>query len=260
MNGNLDEGEGQPGGHAICIVGFRSPTRAPVPDGEVAYDDANVDIVYLHDDNLGPNARFRVVEVEDESETTIDLKPEAPAPTNGNWPTTNPTEGYGTITPTELVVAVHQELRTAPLALQKAAMDWSAWLPDVLDLETKKLKVKGEAPPKTGMLVGTRFLRLRDYLDQELKTALQARPPRVLADARLQLWEKVSPMSLHIGLVRVSHDGMPMMDILFDTSDSDRHLRPTAYIAYHENVQWLLERFNAQEVGNIDLGRLVRAW
>ena len=260
VNGDLDDGEGQPGGHAICIVGFRSPTRAPVPDGEVAYDDANVDIVYLHDDNLGPNARFRVVEVEDESETTIDLKPEAPAPTNGNWPTTNPTEGYGTITPTELVVAVHQELRTAPLALQKAAMDWSAWLPDVLDLETKKLKVKGEAPPKTGMLVGTRFLRLRDYLDQELKTALQARPPRVLADARLQLWEKVSPMSLHIGLVRASHDGMPMMDILFDTSDSDRHLRPTAYIAYHENVQWLLERFNAQEVGNIDLGRLVRAW
>lgn len=260
VNGELDEGEGQLEGHAICIVGFRSSKPASVPDNEVALDDANVDIIYLHDDNLGPNVRFRVVEVDDAAGNTIDLKPEAPPPTNGDWPTTNPTETYGTITPTELVVAVHQELRTAPLALQQAAIKWSAWLPEILDLETKKKKIKGEVPPNTGMLVGSRFLRLRDYLDQELRTALQARPSHVLADARMRLWEKVSPMSLHIGLVRVSHDGMPMMDILFDTSDSDRHLQPTAYVAYHADVPWLLQRFNDQEVGEIDLGHMVRAW
>lgn len=48
------------------------------------------------------------------------------------------------------------------------------------------------------------------------------------------LWEKVAPMSLPIGLVRVSLGTEPMMDILFDTSDSDRHLRPTAYLAFRE--------------------------
>jgi hypothetical protein len=219
----------------------------------VARDDANVNIVYLHDDNLGPNARFRIVDVDDPAGVTIDLHPEAPPPMNGAWPTTNPTQSYGTLTPVELVVAVHHELRTAPLALQRAAIESSAWLPDILEHDTV------EEHAATGMLVGSRFLRLQDYVDGELRRALRQRPADVLARARLELWEKVPPMSLHIGLVRVSLGTVPMMDVLFDTSDSDRHLKPTAYVAYHEQVPWLMKRFSKQ-IEALDLGCMVQAW
>jgi hypothetical protein len=67
-------------------------------------------------------------------------------------------------------------------------------------------------------------------------------------------------MSLHIGLVRVSLGTEPMMDILFDTSDSDRHLRPTAYLAFRAHVPWLLSRWQKLSGEDIDLGVLVRAW
>ncbi|HET7506348.1 MAG TPA: hypothetical protein VFK02_35255 [Kofleriaceae bacterium] len=67
-------------------------------------------------------------------------------------------------------------------------------------------------------------------------------------------------MSLHIGLVRVSLGTEPMMDILFDTSDSDRHLRPTAYVAFQRQVPWLLKRWNELLGEDLDLGKLVRAW
>jgi hypothetical protein len=257
VHGELDDGERA--GHAVCIVGFRSPDLAAVPNGEALLDDATISHVYVHDDNLGPNVRFRIDEVPEIAEgagTTVDLRAEAPEPRSGKWPTTNPTTAYGTITPTELVVAVHQELRTEPLALQRAAIKWSQWLPSILAHEIGQQKRHGA----TGMLVGSRFLRLSDYVEGELKSALRQRQPQVLARARLELWEKVAPMSLHIGLVRVSLRTMPVMDVLFDTSDSNRHLRPTACVAYHEQVPWLLERWIDLIGDEIDLGRLVRAW
>ena len=98
------------------------------------------------------------------------------------------------------------------------------------------------------------------YAEYELASTLGELPAKVLANARLALWEKVSPMSLHIGLVRVSLGTEPMMDILFDTSDSDRHLRPTAYVAFHAQVPWLLERWADVAGEDIELGTLVRAW
>ncbi|MEO8706284.1 MAG: hypothetical protein ABI867_40010 [Kofleriaceae bacterium] len=256
VRGDLDDGIDR-GAHAVCIVGVRSPAPAPVEDGTAALDDENVNVVYLHDDNLGPNVRFEIVDVPDLAGDTIDLRPAPPEPPRGPWPTVNPTSAYGTITPTELVVAVHHELRTAPLALQQAAIKWSAWLPAIMDYANAQ-----QSKPTTGvtgLLVGSRFLRLRDYMDHELKSALRARPPNVLAQARLALWETVPPMSLHIGLVRVSLGTTPMIDLLFDTSDSDRHIRPTAYVAYHPEVPELLHLYQT-EFEALDLGHMVRAW
>jgi hypothetical protein len=60
--------------------------------------------------------------------------------------------------------------------------------------------------------------------------------------------------------VRVSLGLQPMMNVLFDTSDSDRHLEPTAYVAFHRHVPWLLKRWRDLSGDNVDLGRLVRAW
>jgi len=102
--------------------------------------------------------------------------------------------------------------------------------------------------------------RLHRYVEGELSSALVTQPPTVLSRARLALWEKVAPLSLHIGLVRVSLGTEPMIDILFDTSDNNRHLRPTAYVAFQQGVPWLLERWNEICGDDLDLGTLVRAW
>jgi hypothetical protein len=238
--------------HTVCIVGFRSPTIPAVLDGEAVPADENVEILYVHDDNLGPTARFRV-EVTNEA---VSLVPASPEPRQGGWPSANPTKTYHDIVPTELVAAVHPELRTDPLELQRAAVRNATWLPSALDHEIKQ---QGGTGP-TGMVVGTRFIRLRDYVEHELASTLRARPSTVLSQARLALWEAVAPMSLHIGLVRVSLETEPMVDILFDTSDSDRHLRPTAYVAFRRQVPWLLKRWNNLLGEELDLGELVRAW
>lgn len=251
VNGWLEEDERSP--HAVCIVGFRTPRLPEIADGEAVPADENIEVVYVHDDNLGTNARFRI----DETRGSVSLTPESPPPRgSGTWPTQNPTQTYWPITPTEIIVAVHQELRTDPLELQRAALECSSWLPSALEHEASERGVQ-EA---TGMTVGSRFIRLREYVHDVLAQTLRERPPEVLSRARLAIWEEVPPMSLHIGLVRVSLGTQPMMDVLFDTSDSDRHLRPTAYVAYQPQVPWALERWRDLIEERIDLGRLVRAW
>jgi hypothetical protein len=110
------------------------------------------------------------------------------------------------------------------------------------------------------MTVSSRFIRMHRYVEGELASALRTRDPSVRAHARLALWEDVAPLSLHIGLARVSLGNEPMIDILFDTSDSNRHLRPAAYVAFKQQVPWLLERWRRRTGKVIDLGTLVRAW
>lgn len=250
VNGWLEDDDRN--GHAVCVVGFRSPSLPTVVDGDSVLADENIDIVYVHDDNLGPNGRFRI----DTSAGSVSLVPEAPPPRRGKWPTENPTKTYHPITPTEIVVAVHQELRTDPLELQRAALKYSGWLASALEHEAKQQGIR----EPTGMIVSSRFIRLREYVEDELASVLERRPRSVLARARLGFWERVAPMSLHIGLVRVSLGTQPMMDILFDTSDSDRHLGPTAYVAFQPQVPWALKRWRDLIDENIDLGYMVRAW
>jgi hypothetical protein len=184
----------------------------------------------------------------------VSLTPDSPEPQGGAWPTSNPTQTYHEIVPTEIVVAVHQELRTAPLELQRAAQRYANWLPSALDNEQKQQGTKAS----TGMIVGSRFIRLRRYADDELASVLRARPPTVLSRARLALWEKVAPLSLHVGLVSLGTE--PMIDILFDTSNNNRHLRPAAYVAFQQQLPRLLERWNEYSGEDVDLGTLVWAW
>ena len=110
------------------------------------------------------------------------------------------------------------------------------------------------------IILASRFIRLRRYVDDELSSVLRARPPTVLSRARLAIWERVAPLSLHVGLVRLSLGAERMLDILFDTSDNNRHLRPTAYIAFQQQVPRLLRSWNVLSGTELDLGTLVRAW
>ena len=126
VSGWLEEGARE--AHTVCIVGFRSPAVPDVSDGESVLADENIEIMYVHDDNLGPNARFRIEVTAD----AVSLVPASPEPRRGEWPSENPTKTYHAIVPTELVVAVHPELRTDPLELQRAAVRNTEWLPSAL--------------------------------------------------------------------------------------------------------------------------------
>lgn len=121
VSGWLEEDQAERSAHTVCVVGFRSSEAPPVQAGEYALADENIEYVYIHDDNLGPNARFRIKT----SGPSISLVPDSPAPLNGAWPTENPTTTYHEIVPTEIVVAVHQELRTDPVELQRAAVRYT---------------------------------------------------------------------------------------------------------------------------------------
>jgi hypothetical protein len=251
VSGWLDVPEQERELHTVCIVGFRAPSLPRVANGAWVPADENIEVLYIHDDNLGPNARFEI-SVEEEA---VSLVPTAPPPRFGRWPTSNPTETYHNLEPTELVVAVHIELRTDPLSLQRAAARYSEWLPAALE-ESREQRFRRES----GMVASSRFIRLHDYVDRELASTLSERDPSVLARARLALWEKVVPMSYHLGLVRVSLGKEAMMDLLFDTSDSDRHLQPKAYVAFHPEIPWLLEGWGELIGEDLDMGTLVRAW
>ncbi len=59
--------------------------------------------------------------------------------------------------------------------------------------------------------------------------------PQLMAQVRLDLTEKVAPMSLHVGLLRVGwKDGSRLLDILYDTTDSDGNMGVFASICYLE--------------------------
>jgi hypothetical protein len=254
VSGFLDyEGAEERELHSICVVGFRSSAPQRVENGELQLDDQNLQHIYIHDDNLGPNVRFLVGD--GGAVLSISLIPQSPEPRNGPWPCLNPAASYYELVPSEMIVAVHQELRTDPIALQEAAIGYAQWLPAALQHETEQQGGVFEM----GMLIGSRFIRLHEYAEDELRVVLQNKDASVLARARLALWQDTPPMSLHVGLVRVSLGTEPMVDILFDTSDSDRHLKPTAYVAFHPKVASLLERWT-EEVESIDLGVLVQAW
>lgn len=221
------------GYHAICATGFRSshprsPTNnvdledAGIKYSNVVFEDAGIEYFYIHDDNLGPNVRFKV-DLTNSShndgwkEDHIYLIPEAPDPARA----CNDTENYHRFYPEQLIVAVHHDLRTSPDTLNKIGLEIACLISDMLN-----------TIQPTTLALSTRFIRLADYLGEELDQTL-GKNPTLLGRTRLKLCEDVPPMSLHIGLVRIGlGDGTPLVDILYDTTDSDRNHPAFAHVIY----------------------------
>ena len=61
-----------------------------------------------------------------------------------------------------------------------------------------------------------------------------------LARVRLALTEEVVPMSYFIAVARFSLNGSPLMDVLFDTTDTDVTCRPFAHLVLSPIVDALL--------------------
>lgn len=63
-------------------------------------------------------------------------------------------------------------------------------------------------------------------------------------------------MSLHLGVVRIGLDGIPAIDVLYDTTDSNPGCGPFAHVVYDANMEVFLDALLHE---NVDLGVRVSA-
>ncbi|MBI4005735.1 MAG: hypothetical protein HY356_03605 [Gammaproteobacteria bacterium] len=260
--GRLQSGE-DVGDHAICCVGFRSciPSRADPSIPDLA--DSIIEILYVHDDNLGPNVRVKIdvdtkmiSDCEKESKIyakqVVSLHPKAPTSRDGKvYP--SPTDDYGNFIPTQLIVAAHSDIRTDPDTLHKAALRHASNIADILNHIAENNNLE-----KLGLTVSSRFIKITDYFGKELQDRLQG-SSKELSKVRLGLSEDVNPMSLHIGVVRIGVDDATMLvDILYDTTDSDRNHPIFAHVAFNEMVATIIQTLG--NAGKDNYGVCVKAY
>ena len=265
--GRLTTSEGAEG-HAICNVGFRSCIPSPGDPSIPDLADSNIKILYVHDDNVGPNVCLRIAlatqMIRDESKEdamdakqVVSLHPEAPGSRVGKSHSPSLTNDYGDFVPTQLIVAAHSDIRTDPDTLHKAALRHGSNIAEVLNHLAGSHGLR-----RSALAVSSRFIRITDYLGSELQDRLggsSSESRKVLSAVRLGLSEDVDPMSLHIAVVRISlDDATAMADILYDTTDSDRNHPIFAHVAYNKLTAILIQ--DLQTAGKDDYGVCVRAY
>ncbi len=270
--GELDMGEpDRRSMHAMCAVGFRSAQPQQVEPWTVSLEDSAIKHLYIHDDNLGPSVRFIINEEDVEiapakitddpgsadqktvpAKTTkrVVLKPDSPRPRLPQPPQDCPTVSYPGFRPRQLLVAVHNGLRTSPDTLHLAGLRMGNLLQQAQVLPTS-------AP--LGITFSARFVKLSSYIGDIMRQTLPHRKG-LLGRVRLDLCERVPPMSLHVGLIRIGlHGGPPLVDILYDTSDSDRNHPVFAHVVYNDYIGGVIG--SLQNAGKAELfGVYIKAY
>lgn len=228
------------GGHAICAVGFRESAASLPSSGAIELQDAKVQRLYVHDDNIGPNARFEITD----SQGAVALARAAPKQWGHAWP--DPTHPWPAFTPHYIVAAVHDGLRTSPDVLHAVGLR-------AADAFSRAIVHSGLAQ---GVTLSTRFIRLPAY-HEELASRL-AGAPAALGNARMGLAENAPPMSLHVGLVRIGNGATPHLDILYDTTDSDRNVHPFCHVLYSVGADRFSQAMHG--AGWVDWGAPIRGF
>ena len=81
--------------------------------------------------------------------------------------------------------------------------------------------------------------------------------PDALAKTLMAIGEKVRPMSLHLGVVRIGLPSAPLFDVLYDTTDSDLHLPPFACLVYDPLAYIIV---GVLKNAGMDLGAVIKAF
>ena len=221
------------GNHAVCTVGFRDRFDPMAFSKTITLEDSLSEVLYIHDDNIGPNARFKIITQEIKKGVYyLVLHLEAP-----EYSQFTETDNYQII-PDTLVVATHNELRASPDQLYNTGL---------LNVANPFYQIFKDTLIQLSF--GVRFIKLKDYIHNELGRLLQGNPEN-LSRIRLHLWERVRPMSLHLGLVRIglAKSSIPLLDVLYDTTDSN--LQMFDYISYGDDISKIINDFN------LDFGRV----
>ena len=236
-----DGGYQELGGHAVCAVGFRQATAAVPTPGALEFEDTATEYVYIHDDNLGPAARFHI---ETDPEGVVLLRAIHP-PARHKLTLEDPTVNHPILRPSFLLAAAHDDVRVSPDVLHGRALELGALL------------TAATIGAKLGLTASARFTRLARYVGRDLEAVLPT-TPTVLGRTRLALWENVSPMSLHIGVVRFGFGSTPLLDLLFDTTDSKPNMRAFCHVAYNSAMPPLIA--HVCSVLRLDLGVPIAAF
>ncbi len=218
------------GKHAVCVVGFRETAAPLASPGSGALQDEGIKHFYLHDDNIGPSARFKLVEENAHAVLVRD-----PPKTKASSP--DPSASYPSLTPTLLIAAVNDDLRSHPDSLHKEALSVARGL-------------ISSTGGKAGLSIASRFISVRDYLGSELARILGA-DPALLARVRRDIVDKLPPMSLHVGLVRFGFTGNPVLDVLYDTSGTDKHPHAFGHLGYLREALALAQGLSASKAKNL---------
>lgn len=200
--------------HAVCLVGYH-PTDA-----------GNIDAVYLHDDNLGPAARFVPEEQSTAPVGRLVLRREPPSCLASD---SDPVPDFSSFVPLGMLVAVHPEIRMS------ASRMWSTQnrIGDML-----RARIPG------GIEVRSRFMRARDYLGSHMDT-LFAPQPRAVARERMT----ARSLSLFVLVVRASlkrpEGPVPLAEWVFDTTAGYHEPSPFACLCTHAGAATNLLTFAA---------------
>lgn len=225
------------GQHAVCLSGFREPEVDASPG--LRLQDEQLEHVYLHDDNEGPNVRYRVdpLPFDDNRDSNIVvLKRSSPGSSRRVGSSSEPRFA---IVPSELFVAVHEAIRVDIQALYRRAKKIGGFF---YKIHERLAASTSGRPAEISTGLSLRFIELNDYLGDELPETLeQTGNAQKLGDARLQLLEDVPPLSKHMGLIRVSTDGEPVVDFLIDTTEIAPASRCLCHVVFDGRVEPILE-------------------
>jgi hypothetical protein len=237
----------QHGPHAVCATGFRQASNNISSNDACSVQDEGTEYVFISDDNLGPNVRFRLasktvkIRQLDGSEKEVEvacLSPQAPNPRIPREPEDNIAimSSYSLI-PERLFVAANPDVRVRPGKLLTVVIEFATLLSKLIGSSRKQT-----LDECVKLTTGMQFIRSYEYVGASLESTLKANPA-FLAKARLAMAEDIRPPSLHIGLGRVGwSDSTPLLDVLYDTNDGQLELPILAFVCYSAaSASWLDE-------------------
>ncbi|MGH1487368.1 MAG: hypothetical protein ACRBCI_14230 [Cellvibrionaceae bacterium] len=234
----------QPSGHMICAVSFRE-NNSDVSNKSIDFIDCATNIFYIHDDNIGPNVRWRLTPVSSPDITLAALVTEPPAYIERG----EPIDTF-TFIPNLIIAAAHEDIRLTFDEFHQEACTKVNYIYQLLFLAYQKIE-----QPMPKLTFGSRFIKGSDFLKEEVARIFKSAPD-LMAQVRLNIAENVSPMSNHIGIVRIAlaEQSTTLIDIIYDTTDSDRNTPVLAHIVYDKSLEYILQNFLSLEDLEKDFG------
>lgn len=192
------------GGHAVTVVGYRQSPSPSIPlNGEsLARRNLGFDQIYIHDDRLGPYARAKLKKIKSKTRQELELSITLPS---------GQTEISRVL---QAVAPLYPKLRGSANELYQAAHQFFP----VIQKLTKK--------PNEELGLEFFFERSGTYLRSLFDLGVQS--------ARLIPFLKSIALSRYVGVVRWYLDDIPIVDMVWDTTDTlreeskwDEHLLAT---------------------------------